>query len=173
MTEYKATPEQWANIEGRVCDELSCYLSILELRARVEALEHRFDTQRLATLEWGKDVKAIQRWNEQQLRRIMALEAAQQQPEPIDKEENDRRFKAAMAAIDAATPEQIRAAAGLPERSSLVERVSCAIDGRINPDQWLHQDAARAAIREVAAWLREHYGGPTASSTALEQEAER
>jgi hypothetical protein len=39
-------------------------------------------------------------------------------------------------------------------RSSLVERVSCAIDGRINPDQWLHQDAARAAIREQAAWLR-------------------
>jgi hypothetical protein len=41
-----------------------------------------------------------------------------------------------------------------PIRSSLVERVSCAIDGRINPDQWLHQDDARAAIREVAAWLR-------------------
>jgi hypothetical protein len=32
--------------------------------------------------------------------------------------------------------------------------VSCAIDGRINPDQWLHQDAARAAIREVAAWIK-------------------
>lgn len=37
----------------------------------------------------------------------------------------------------------------------LVERVSSAIDGRINPDQWLHMEAARAAIREVATWLRE------------------
>jgi hypothetical protein len=35
----------------------------------------------------------------------------------------------------------------------LLERVSCAIDRSICPDQWLHQDAARAAIREVAAWL--------------------
>ena len=44
-----------------------------------------------------------------------------------------------------------------PEKpdGSLVKRVSCAIDGRINPDQWLHQDAARAAIREVALWLNE------------------
>jgi hypothetical protein len=43
----------------------------------------------------------------------------------------------------------------VPISSSLVQRVSCAIDGRINPDQWLHQDAARAAIREVALWLNE------------------
>jgi len=35
----------------------------------------------------------------------------------------------------------------------LLERVSCAIDRSICPDQWLHQDAARDAIREVAAWL--------------------
>jgi hypothetical protein len=32
---------------------------------------------------------------------------------------------------------------------------------------------ARAAIREVAAWLRDHYGGTTASTDLLEQEAER
>jgi hypothetical protein len=37
--------------------------------------------------------------------------------------------------------------------ATLVERVSCAIDGRINPDQWLHQDAARAAIEEVSRWI--------------------
>ena len=40
-------------------------------------------------------------------------------------------------------------------RSSLVERVSKTIDGRINPDQWLHMETARATILEVAAWLDE------------------
>jgi hypothetical protein len=65
MTDYRATPERWQNIENAVeiasrsiqwvvSDEAAC---LLELRARVEALE-----------------------------------AAQQQPEPIDEEENDRRF---------------------------------------------------------------------------------
>jgi hypothetical protein len=53
--------------------------------------------------------------------------------------------------------------------------VSCAIDGRINPDQWLHQDAARAAIREVAAWMTSNPDVyfPPALFFALEQEAER
>ena len=37
--------------------------------------------------------------------------------------------------------------------TTLVERVSAAIDGRINPDQWMHMEAARAAILEVARWL--------------------
>ena len=41
----------------------------------------------------------------------------------------------------------------LPPERSLVERVSYAIDRSICPDQWLHQDAARAAIREVVVWL--------------------
>ena len=45
------------------------------------------------------------------LARVEALEAAQQQQsEPIDEAVNDRRFRDCMAAIDKATPEQIRAA---------------------------------------------------------------
>ena len=56
--------------------------------------------------------------------------------------------------------------------SSLVERVAAAIiaDGD-EPINW--KPEARAAIREVAAWLRDHYGGTTASTDLLEQEAER
>ena len=158
MTDYKATTEQWA-----------------ELRARVEALEAKYETQRLATLEWGKDVDKLMSWSDQHLQRIMKLEAAQQQPEPFDEEENDRRFKATMAAIDNATPEQIRAAAELPERNSLVERVAGAIADSEDPHE-LWYDDARAAIREVAAWVRE--GDPfscdiNGMAAALEQEAER
>ena len=40
----------------------------------------------------------------------IAFDAAQRQSEPIDEAANDRRFRECMAAIDKATPEQIRAA---------------------------------------------------------------
>jgi hypothetical protein len=55
---------------------------------------------------------------------------------------------------------------------SLVERVSSAIDQSICPDQWLHMDAARAAIREVARWLRSELVS-RAVADRLEQEADR
>lgn len=129
----KATPEQWAKLSGyneTYGDEFCA--AVLELRARVEALEAKAATcPHIVTSDEGTSYCAL----------------AEQTSKPTS---NSRQIS-----------------------GSLVERVSCAIDGRINPDQWLHQDAARAAIREVAAWLRDHYGGPTASSTALEQEAER
>ena len=56
--------------------------------------------------------------------------------------------------------------------SSLKGRVAAAItrDGD-EPINW--KPEARAAIREVAAWLRDHYGGTTASTDLLEQVAER
>jgi hypothetical protein len=59
----------------------------------------------------------------------------------------------------------------LSPAGSLVERVEAAtrLGGLLSLE-----DEARAAIREVAAWLREH-GDPAASAWAmrLEQEAER
>jgi hypothetical protein len=173
---------------------------ITELRAMVEALEAKYETMRLATLEWGKDVENLQRWSDQHLQRIMRLEAdatcphivssdegtsycdlalqtAAAQLDPIDEEENDRRFRATLAAIENATPEQIRAAAGLPERSSLVERVAGAIHPNRCADPNLYRHEARAAIREVAAWLRVESEGRFGSglhwSRRLEQEADR
>jgi len=139
---------------------------------RIEALEGKYETMRLATLEWGKDVDKLMSWSDQHLQRIMNLEAAQQQPEPIDEDENDRRFHACMDLIKNATPEQIRAAAGLPKRSSLVERVAAAIhpDRCADPNLYLHE--ARAAIREVAAWLREEHGWEQGAQ-GLEREAGR
>lgn len=59
---------------------------------------------------------------------------------------------------------------GPAEPSSLLERVSCAIDRSICPDQWLHQDAARAAIREVAIWLMER--GHRTQSLLVNKEAD-
>ena len=99
-----------------------------------------------------------------------------QQPESIDEAENDRRFKACMAAIDAATPEQIRAVtppvAPAPA-SSLVKRVEQALEDHhvVGAIEGSWDAQARAAIREVAGWLKEHgYGG---SWSVLQQEANR
>jgi len=112
VTDCRATPEQWADVEHRANQHGNAHACILELRARIELLEA---TQH-AHIE------------------------ANSKPTP--------------------NPSQIR--------SSLVERVAVSL-------RWseLPEVDACAAIREVAAWLREHYGGPTASTTVLEQEAER
>ena len=73
-------------------------------------------------------------------------------------------------ALEAAQPAQPNHPAK-PD-SSLVERVAAAITGDGDePINW--KPEARAAIRAVAAWLRDHYGGPTATTDLLEQEAER
>ena len=56
--------------------------------------------------------------------------------------------------------------------SSLVDRVAYAITGDGDgPINW--KPEARAAIREVAAWLREQHDGDLIAATMLEQEAER
>jgi len=75
-TEYRATPDQWAYQEHYAVEngDAAC---LLELRARVEAVEGKYETQRLATLEWGEDIDNHSRWIDDQLKRIEALEAAQ------------------------------------------------------------------------------------------------
>ena len=54
--------------------------------------------------------------------------------------------------------------------SSLLERVVMAIGRDGETARW---NEARAAIREVAAWLRERHGGHLVAATVLEREAER
>lgn len=49
---------------------------LAKLQARVEELEGKYETMRLATLEWGKDVDKVKRWSDQHLQRIQGLEAA-------------------------------------------------------------------------------------------------
>ena len=51
---------------------------LLNLLERVEVLEAKYETQRLATLEWGKDVDKLMRWIDDHLKRIMALEQPKQ-----------------------------------------------------------------------------------------------
>jgi hypothetical protein len=123
MTDYRATPEQWAETEQWAEHKDNSDACILELRARVEALEIA---------------------------------------------ENDRRYRECSKLIDEATPKQIRAAVA-PARS-LVDRVARAIGRDDEPINW--EPESRAAIREVAAWMREKEGGEFIIRR-LELEAER
>jgi hypothetical protein len=134
--EYKATPEQWSAVEGVAKIGSADCAAILELRARVEALEEAqrprvFTADEVAPIvvsaapaparesvytdaEWA----AIQQWKIQRWNKI-----------------NDSSPAPAPA-------------------GSLVERVRNAISSEYDPKDYCW-DEARAAIREVAAWLQE------------------
>jgi len=77
--QHRASLEQWREIEGYAASDLNDDYAacLLDIRARVEALEGRYETQRLATLEWGKDVENLQRWSDQHLMRIERLESVE------------------------------------------------------------------------------------------------
>jgi hypothetical protein len=153
MTDYKATPEQWAQCEDWVRSSVvgASDACILELRARIEQLEAN-------TKHWRTD----------HLR--LANTCASLAP--------DRRaFFNALLPDDedsqpTPNPSQIR--------SSLVDRVALAISGieyGLERDEeavnWASE--ARAAIREVAVWMTSNPDVyfPPALVFALEQEADR
>ena len=133
MTEHKASPELWAHMEGCADSPRDTANLFLELRARIEALEGKYETMRLATLEWGEDIDNHSRWIDDQLKRIMALEAAAN-----DRQQNE---------------DNERAMPDAPPADGLVERVADAIYR--NGTGVGSREEARAAILEVAAWLRE------------------
>jgi len=111
LVDTAAVPKEVA--PGITCGDTITTLaqSILELRAKVEALEAKYETQRLATLEWGKDVENLQRWSDQHLQRIMKLESAQQQAAPVaDDDEPQTLHTIALGMVD--TLEQLNV---LPE----------------------------------------------------------
>lgn len=60
---------------------------IAELCAMIEALEAKYETMRLATLEWGKDVDKLMRWSDQHLLRIERLEADATCPHIVSSDE--------------------------------------------------------------------------------------
>jgi hypothetical protein len=109
-----------------------------ELAARIVAAEGKYETFRLAALEWGNDIDTHSRLIDKLWQRVEVLEAAQ------------------------------RVRSG-PE-SPLVERVADAIAAQATSAGIVNDRTARAAIREVAAWLREQ--GTPASGWAMRLESE-
>jgi hypothetical protein len=123
MTDYRATPEQW-EVQEKFAPESEDACCLLELRARVEVLE---DAAHKHIVETSANILAL-------ASRVEALESTQQQPEPINEEENNRRFHACMDLIRNATPEQIRSTAELPKRpASKVYKINEPL--KLTPEQ--------------------------------------
>jgi len=160
MTDYRATPEQWALLEEQSAPEYDS--TILELRAKVKALEAntkqwRTDHLRLANTcaslapDRSKFFNALLPNEEAEICDYYAALSAQHQGQAVFHDNSK----------PTPNPSQIR--------SSLVERVAIAIGRDDEPINW--EPEARAAIREVLAWLKE--GEHTWAALKLEQEAER
>jgi len=180
--QHRAKPEHWL-ILGRQSETLGCASSnaILELRDRIAALEtdqleqaesHQFCVdaivRRVEALE-ARDKEDANCWamvrsGMHALReRVEALEAA-----PQDK--LDR-----LIALDQEAPmTELRAAsAEARPAGGLVERVAKGIERTVdfNPDSY--EPEARAAIREVAAWLEARGSAHWLSVAVLNREADR
>jgi len=120
-------------------------VSIEELEARIVEAERKYETLRLAALDWGNGIDTHSRLIDKLWQRVEALEAAQQ---------------------------KVRSA---PE-SPLVERVADAIAAQATSAGIVNDRPARAAILEVAAWLRGRNTRVAASvqiAGDLEKEANR
>jgi len=147
---------------------MTFYQELDDLRARVRALEAKYETMRLATLEWDKDVENLKRRSDQHLLRIERLEAGATCPHIISSHGGTSYCD---LALQTAAAQPASAAAPAPA-GGLVERVAGAIGQELSPSA-----EARAAIREVAAWLRVESEGRFGSglhwSRRLEQEVDR
>jgi hypothetical protein len=172
--QHRAKPELWAAAEKFGQNSMDMLNCILELRARIEAMEAR-DQENANCWDMARSGMGALR------ERIEALEAAQ-----LEQAESHRFCTDAITrrveALEAPMTE-LRAASAearptvkdsLTAGGSLVERVEEAIiTGMVDGDR----HAARAAIREVAVWLRDRYpespeAGALAFNLCLDESAE-
>jgi hypothetical protein len=144
MTDHKATPEQWAQIEAWMEIGSQYSACVLELRARIEALESN-------TKQWRIDHFKL------------ANTCASMAPDRF------QFFNSLLPDSDISKPCPNSSQIG----SSLAKRVNLAIYTEYARSKGVVYLEARAAIREVAAWLREKYDGDLVAATVLEREAKR
>ncbi len=152
MTDYKATPEQWAQCEDWVRSSVvgASDACILELRARVETLEAAAHKH---IVETSANILAL-------ASRVESLEAAERQASKVyqiskplkltSKQQEELNALLRPNSKPTTNPSQIR--------SSLVERVGAAIFEQFENNAGNEAEAC-AAIREVAAWMRENEVG--------------
>jgi ubiquinone biosynthesis protein UbiJ len=152
----------WERLEERKLDGNDMVRAVLELRGKVEALEHDAQVReagdtaaydqlaaRIEALEWDEQAEIVNYYS--------ALSAQHQ-------------GRAVFHGNSKPTPNPSQI------RSSLVERVAATLHAATNSDpnvpanEWERE--ARAAIREVNAWLRERAGG-TRASWLLDSEIEQ
>jgi hypothetical protein len=179
VSDYKATPEQWVNLERRQLGGNDLVCAALELRARVEALEAAAHKH---IVETSANILAL-------ASRLEALEAAERQASKVYEinkplqltPEQAQQIRDLLAPNSKPTPKDRQIG------SSLVERVKAVIQLEDEKHYWpspetsaadmARADMARAAIREVAAWMSQesegHLGSGAHWARRLQQEAER
>lgn len=178
MTDYTATPEQWADTEHwayqRNGQTQAC---ILELRARVEALEAAAHKH---IVETNSNIVAL-------FARVESLEATERGASKVYEISKPLKLTPDQVEqlLDQLRPTFKRTPSPSQSSSSLVDRVSTAIALEDEKHYWpstegdakdvVESDMARAAIREVAAWMTSNPDVyfPPALVFALEQEADR
>ena len=190
MTHYEATPEQWHELEKCSYDSQPWAPCILELCARVKQLE---DAAHKHIVETSSNIVAL-------FTRVESLEAAERQASKVYEISKPLQLtpEQAQQVNDLLAPNSKPTPNSSQVRGSLMERVADAIakeDWMNNgldefecedPDPTYRYTSAaiddgldvgslqtRAAIREVAAWMREQQDGDLIAATMLEREAER
>jgi hypothetical protein len=134
MTQHKATPEQWAEME-QWAGGYSTSACLIELRDRIAAMETQRETEKACIQEIYDKLDRLKVQHESNWSRIVELEEAAAAD----------HFPDAKKMVPALAP------------AGLVERVAQAIaDDDAPVDLWLTD--ARAAILAVAEWLREEVG---------------
>lgn len=163
MTDYKATSDQWNQVQ-KCADAVgsSDCSAILELRARIETLENAAHKH---IVETSANILAL-------ASRVESLEAAERQASKVYQiskplkltPEQAQQVRDLLAPNSKPTPNPSQIG------SPLVERVHSCIVGE--PECGHMQ--ARAVIREVASWMKEQGCYPDAwMAQRLEQEADR
>jgi hypothetical protein len=149
--QHRANPADWLLHAASLDDaDSSC---ILELRARIEALE-------AAQLEQAESNRFC---TDAIVRRVEALEATHEATAMAELRAAEREL-----AEEAAPMTELRAASAEARPAGLVERVRQIIG--LDP---VGDGKARAAICEVAKWLREQGTPASGWAMRLEQEADR
>ena len=164
MTDYKATSDQWNQVQkcADVVGSSDCS-AILELRARIETLENAAHKH---IVETSANILAL-------ASRVESLEAAERQASKVYEiskplkltVKQQKELNALLRPSSKPSPNSSQIG------SSLVERVEGALMESVKE----HGSMARAAIREVASWMTSNPDiyFPPALVFALEQEAER
>ena len=153
MTDYKATSDQWNQVQkcADVVGSSDCS-AILELRARIETLEAAAHKH---IIETNSNIVAL-------FTRVESLEAAEREASKVYQISKPLRLTPdqVQQAFDQLRPKIKPSPDSSHIESSLLEQVAIAISRCEDSSCWDDEAVnwepeARAAIREVALWLNE------------------
>ena len=145
MSKYQATPDQWSRLQQRYLGGNDLVCAVLELRARVETLDKRCEVQLMQLSEL------------QERHHRLTLQVGHLEHELV-RDDDDEPQQYCLEAMDPPETNFKPPSNSSQIRSSLVERLAAAIGQDDENINWTPE--ARAAIREVAAWLRDRGGYP-------------